>query len=320
MLEPLGYLGEDDHEVTTQGRMLARIYPESTWSPPSASATAVYSTGWTHRSWRPCSAHWSTRPDVDQGRMARMPDGPSEQAQQRLRNTWRQVSLVERDFRRSRPEPRHRLRRGRPRLGCGRPLATVLGQSGLPAGDFVRWVRQVIDMAGQVGTAVGPGDLRRTCREVVDAMRRGVVAFDPDETDTGGGAAPGKPSLGPMSVALRVIPCLDVHDGRVVKGVNFTNLRDAETRSSWPRAYGEQGADELVFLDIPPVRRGAPPFAPWSLAAPRPSSSRSASVGSGQRRRRGRPAVQAPTRSASTPAPSANPRRSTRPRPASAIR
>lgn len=53
-----------------------------------------------------------------------------------------------------------------------------------------------------------------------------------------------------MSVALRVIPCLDVHDGRVVKGVNFRNLRDAGDPVELARAYGEAGADELVFLDI----------------------------------------------------------------------
>jgi len=53
-----------------------------------------------------------------------------------------------------------------------------------------------------------------------------------------------------MSLAIRVIPCLDVHDGRVVKGVNFLNLRDAGDPVELARAYGEQGADELVFLDI----------------------------------------------------------------------
>lgn len=53
-----------------------------------------------------------------------------------------------------------------------------------------------------------------------------------------------------MAVALRVIPCLDVHDGRVVKGVNFTNLRDAGDPVELARAYSAQGADELVFLDI----------------------------------------------------------------------
>ena len=53
-----------------------------------------------------------------------------------------------------------------------------------------------------------------------------------------------------MSVALRVIPCLDVHDGRVVKGVNFTNLRDAGDPVALAARYSEEGADELTFLDI----------------------------------------------------------------------
>lgn len=48
----------------------------------------------------------------------------------------------------------------------------------------------------------------------------------------------------------RVIPCLDVNNGRVVKGVNFVNLRDAGDPVSVGAAYGTAGADELVFLDI----------------------------------------------------------------------
>ncbi len=53
-----------------------------------------------------------------------------------------------------------------------------------------------------------------------------------------------------MGVAIRVIPCLDVHDGRVVKGVNFLNLRDAGDPVELATLYGQQGADELTFLDI----------------------------------------------------------------------
>ncbi len=48
----------------------------------------------------------------------------------------------------------------------------------------------------------------------------------------------------------RIIPCLDVHNGRVVKGTNFLNLKDAGDPVEVGRAYGEAGADELVFLDI----------------------------------------------------------------------
>jgi len=49
---------------------------------------------------------------------------------------------------------------------------------------------------------------------------------------------------------VRVIPCLDVKDGRVVKGVNFVNLRDARDPVEAAEAYCREGADELVFLDI----------------------------------------------------------------------
>lgn len=53
-----------------------------------------------------------------------------------------------------------------------------------------------------------------------------------------------------MSIAIRVIPCLDVTDGRVVKGVNFTDLRDAGDPVELAARYYAQGADELTFLDI----------------------------------------------------------------------
>jgi len=53
-----------------------------------------------------------------------------------------------------------------------------------------------------------------------------------------------------MTVSVRVIPCLDVDNGRVVKGVNFVNLRDAGDPVELARAYDAAGADELVFLDI----------------------------------------------------------------------
>ena len=51
-------------------------------------------------------------------------------------------------------------------------------------------------------------------------------------------------------LAKRIIPCLDVKEGRVVKGVNFVNLRDAGDPVEQARVYDAQGADELVFLDI----------------------------------------------------------------------
>jgi imidazole glycerol-phosphate synthase subunit HisF len=53
-----------------------------------------------------------------------------------------------------------------------------------------------------------------------------------------------------MSLSVRIIPCLDVTDGRVVKGVNFTDLVDAGDPVEMASLYGREGADELTFLDI----------------------------------------------------------------------
>ncbi|MEM1124425.1 MAG: HisA/HisF-related TIM barrel protein, partial [Bacteroidota bacterium] len=51
-------------------------------------------------------------------------------------------------------------------------------------------------------------------------------------------------------LAKRIVPCLDIKDGRTVKGINFENLRDAGDPVELGAAYSEKGADELVFLDI----------------------------------------------------------------------
>src|SRR5512139_2659352 len=61
-----------------------------------------------------------------------------------------------------------------------------------------------------------------------------------------------------MTVAVRVIPCLDVDAGRVVKGVNFLNLRDAGDPVELAAAYDRAGADELIFLDVTASSDGRP--------------------------------------------------------------
>jgi cyclase len=59
-----------------------------------------------------------------------------------------------------------------------------------------------------------------------------------------------------MTLAKRIIPCLDIKDGRVVKGVNFVHLRDAGDPVEQARLYDQAGADELVFLDISATPQG----------------------------------------------------------------
>ena len=57
-------------------------------------------------------------------------------------------------------------------------------------------------------------------------------------------------------LAKRIIPCLDVKDGRVVKGVNFVGLRDAGDPVELAAHYSAMGADEIVFLDITATHEG----------------------------------------------------------------
>ena len=61
-------------------------------------------------------------------------------------------------------------------------------------------------------------------------------------------------------LAKRIIPCLDVKDGQTVKGTNFVNLRHAGDPVALGKAYSEQGADELVFLDITASHEGRKTF------------------------------------------------------------
>lgn len=59
-----------------------------------------------------------------------------------------------------------------------------------------------------------------------------------------------------MSTSKRIIPCLDIENGRVVKGINFVEIRDAGDPVEIARRYSEQGADELTFLDISATNEG----------------------------------------------------------------
>src|ERR1044072_8603161 len=59
-----------------------------------------------------------------------------------------------------------------------------------------------------------------------------------------------------MPLAKRIIPCLDVDNGRVVKGVHFTKVKDAGDPVEFAEKYSQQGADELIFLDITASQQG----------------------------------------------------------------
>ncbi len=179
VLESMGYLTEGGEQVTDAGRMLTRIYSELDLVTAEAIREGVFD----RLSAPQLAAVLSSLVYESRGdrRPSRMPDRASERAQGALRGIWRQVSLTERDHRLPSPtEPDIGFAEAIHHWTAGFPLADVLDLSGLTAGDFVRWARQVIDLAGQVAEA-SESQLRATCREVTARIRRGVVDVAPLE-------------------------------------------------------------------------------------------------------------------------------------------
>ncbi len=188
VLASFGYLGGDDYEqITPAGRMLARIYAQLDLVAAECLRSGVFDELEVPQLAAVLSALVYEARRTDASRVhPRMPDRVSEEAVIEVRRVYREVSLAERDARLDRgPDPDVGFARAAYGWASGRPLAQVLDDNDLTAGDFVRWVRQVIDFAGQIADAAGPSPVRETAHQVVRAMRRGVVAFEPDDPTPG---------------------------------------------------------------------------------------------------------------------------------------
>ena len=180
VLEALGYLADDD--VTDLGRPLRRIYSELDLVvaealrlgvldglSPSALAAALSTL-----------VYESRRPEDVVS--PRIPGGETQRAVDDLERLWRELSAVERDHRLDfLRRPDGGLAWAAYRWSEGDDLGEVLDDTDLTAGDFVRWVKQLIDLCGQVADAAGAGPLRENARDVVRRIRRGVVAVAPLE-------------------------------------------------------------------------------------------------------------------------------------------
>ncbi|MFC4785080.1 DEAD/DEAH box helicase [Nocardioides sp. MAHUQ-72] len=176
VLTALDYLEGDT--VTPRGRYLRRIYSDmdllaaeclrhGLWDDLSPSGLAAALSVLVFEARRP-----------DDATSPRIPGGPVRDAIGEMVRLWGELDALERE---------HRLDFLRqPDLGFawvayrwaeGDELDDVLGASDLAAGDFVRWMKQLLDLAGQVAEAAGDLPLRSTAREVVARLRRGVVAY-----------------------------------------------------------------------------------------------------------------------------------------------
>jgi ATP-dependent RNA helicase HelY len=180
VLEALGYLAGDD--VTELGRPLRRVYSELDLVVAEALRRGVLAR------LGPAALASALSTLVYQARRpedvvsARVPGGETQRAIDDLDRLWRELSAIEREHRLDflrRPDAG--LAWAAYRWAESDELGEVLGESDLTAGDFVRWIKQLIDLCGQVADAAGPGPLRNTARDAVRRIRRGVVAVAPLE-------------------------------------------------------------------------------------------------------------------------------------------
>ncbi len=176
VLSALDYLADD--EVTPRGRHLMRLYSDM----DLVAAESLRRGLWDDLTPSELAAVLSTlvfearRPD--DARSPRLPGGVVKEVVAEMVRLWAELDELERshhlDFMR---QPDLGFAWIAYRWAEGDDLDEVLGGSELAAGDFVRWMKQLLDLAGQVADAAGDSPLRGTARNVVRTLRRGVVAY-----------------------------------------------------------------------------------------------------------------------------------------------
>jgi ATP-dependent RNA helicase HelY len=180
VLTALGYLeGEaDDSKVTDRGRTLMRIYNEmdlltaeslraGLWDGLDASGLAAVLSTLVYESRRP-----------DDAVAPRLPGGQVKQVLADMVSIWADLDALERSHHLDQlHEPDLGFAWAAYRWAEGDELDDILDTTDLAAGDFVRWVKQLLDLADQVADASGNSDLRAVAREASSRLRRGVVAY-----------------------------------------------------------------------------------------------------------------------------------------------
>jgi ATP-dependent RNA helicase HelY len=176
VLTGLGYLSGD--EVTDTGQQLARVYSESdllvveclragVWDSLTAAELASVVSALVYE---------SRRPDES---VPRVPSGPVQVALTEMQHTWARLADAESHEKLSfLREPDAGFTWAAWRWASGDRLEKVLdADPDMTAGDFVRWCKQLIDLLGQIALVAGDSPVRRTSRQAMDAVRRGVVAY-----------------------------------------------------------------------------------------------------------------------------------------------
>ncbi|HET7690771.1 MAG TPA: DEAD/DEAH box helicase [Nocardioidaceae bacterium] len=176
VLTSLGYL--EDDEVTAEGTRLMRIYTDM----DLVAAESLRAGLWDGLNPAELAAALSAlvfeARRADDASAPRLPKGPVRETLARMVRLWGELDALEKenrlDFLR---EPDLGFAWAAYLWASGSELEEVLSETDLAAGDFVRWVKQLLDLADQIADAAGESKLRTTARQAAQALRRGVVAY-----------------------------------------------------------------------------------------------------------------------------------------------
>ncbi|GAA1692562.1 RNA helicase [Kribbella yunnanensis] len=176
VLDALHYL--DGDKTTEAGDRLARIYTELDLVAAECLRQGVFDDLTVPELAAALAALVYESRSKDEPTSPRLPRGDVRPALEKMGQIWRELSALERDMR---VDFLRSMDLGfcwpAFRWSAGASLAEVLYESDLAAGDFVRWTKQLIDLTEQVADAAGDTPLRHTARQVVEQIRRGVIAY-----------------------------------------------------------------------------------------------------------------------------------------------
>jgi ATP-dependent RNA helicase HelY len=179
VLEALGYVESDPLRVSPAGQILTRLYGAHDVLTAEAVRAQVFDDLSAPALAASLSCLVFEARQADRGAPARMPDRASARALETMRALWRDLRHLERDHRLDSPPP---LDPGFAVAAhswtAGATLGEVVGRTGIAPGDFVRWIRQCVDAAGQIADATRGTALASQCRDLVRLMRRGVIDID----------------------------------------------------------------------------------------------------------------------------------------------
>jgi ATP-dependent RNA helicase HelY len=175
VLDTLDYL--DGDTVTDRGRMLMRIYNEMDLVTAESLRTGLWDDLDPSQLAAVLSALVYESRNADDAAAPHIPGGRVRDVLKEMTSLWADLDALEKEHRLDQlREPDFGFCWAAYRWAEGDDLDELLEETGLAAGDFVRWMKQLLDLTGQVGDAVG-GTLRETARTTVDRLRRGVVAY-----------------------------------------------------------------------------------------------------------------------------------------------